>query len=150
MFSGLVSSVRSSMKSPKALLASYLVSSLETFFIVDPDAIELNLLSNNKIVLHHVQLKPQRSCGQILQGEVDKIDFSWIWGGDGATSFIRETKLTIHGACFRLKLVSLGYSPNEFSEATTLSQRISFESFCAYLIELSGKKVMLGPHRFML
>ncbi|MFN9981579.1 MAG: hypothetical protein ACK53Y_16765, partial [bacterium] len=71
-------------------------------------------------MLHHVQLKPQRSCGQILQGEVDKIEFSWIWGGDGATSFIRETKLTIHGACFRLVIV-----PEEKAETAVSKTKVT-------------------------
>jgi hypothetical protein len=79
-----------------------LASSLGTFFEVDPDAIKLNLLSHTKIALHHVQLKPQKTHKRTLQGEVDEIEFCWIWGGNGKTSFVRETQLTIRGARFRL------------------------------------------------
>ena len=88
MFLGLLSSIHMSIKSPKALLMSYMVLSLETFFLVDPDVIELNLLLDTKIVLHHVQFKPQQSCKWILQGEVDEIGLSWTWGGDRTMSFI--------------------------------------------------------------
>jgi hypothetical protein len=69
---------------------------------VDPDVIELNLLSDTKIVLHHVQIKPQQIHKLTLKGEVDEIEFSWIWGGNRNTSFVRETILTIRGAHFRL------------------------------------------------
>ena len=100
MFSGLFSSVQS----PKALFADKLAGSLATYFEVDPAAIQTSLLTDAKIVLHDVRLKPQNCCGALLVGGVAEIEFAWKWGGsaDGSTSFVRETILSIRGASLRL------------------------------------------------
>jgi hypothetical protein len=47
------------VKGPKTLLASAIAEFLAEFFLVDPTKIESNLLVDAKIVLNHVQLRPQ-------------------------------------------------------------------------------------------
>jgi hypothetical protein len=37
-------------------------------------------------------------------GRVKEVEFSWIWGGNAQTSLVRETRLVIRGAQFRLIL----------------------------------------------
>jgi len=45
--------------SPKQLLAPYLSKTLAEYFYVDPSNVETNLVNDAKIVLHHVQVRPQ-------------------------------------------------------------------------------------------
>jgi hypothetical protein len=100
----MLSSLFSSIQSPKSLLANKLSASLADYFDVDPTAIKSNLVTDTKIVLSTVRLKPQTVCGSLLVGGVDSIEFSWKWGGsaDGSTSFVRDAILSIRGAKFRV------------------------------------------------
>jgi hypothetical protein len=93
----MLSSLFSSIQPPKSLLASKLSASLADYFYVDPTAIESNLVTDTKIVLSTVRLKP---CGSLLVGGVDSIEFSWKWGGsaDGSTSFVRDFN-SLHVSC---------------------------------------------------
>lgn len=109
MLSGLISNLHTS---PKAYLASFLAYALSTLFDVDPKLIESNLLSDAKIVLRNVQLKPRvtflnhkSADPRVLVGQVEEVWLAWTWGGadNGTTSFVHETLLTIQGAQFRIK-----------------------------------------------
>ena len=93
-------------KSPQAHLASYLAHLLSALFDIDPELIESNLLSNAKIVLHDVHLKPQGLGSFVtLIGHVQEMGLTWSWGAaaDGSTTFVHETLLTIRGAHIRLQ-----------------------------------------------
>lgn len=84
-------------------MASQLATALATYFVVDPDDIQSNLVKDTKIVLYKVQVKPQRvSSAVTLTGSVDQIEFRWKWGGDGTTQFVRETVLLIWGVRLHL------------------------------------------------
>ena len=110
MFSSFLSTVSSSFQSPKSLLSSYLASSLGEFFEVDPALIQSNLLQDTKIVLQDIRLKPIYEKTLVVDGVVSEIEFSWTWGGDGTTQFVRDVVLKIRGANFRLRQMS-GDSP---------------------------------------
>ena len=114
MFSSFLSSIGGSyLQSPKSLLATYLASSLSEFFLVDKAKIQSNLLSDTKIVLHHVKLKEQETGGGLVcNGSVQEIEFSWKWGGGTTTQFVRDVVLTIRGAKFRLHSASEDPSNN--------------------------------------
>lgn len=121
MFSSFFASIAVPLSSPKAILASQLSAALAVYFVVDPSTIETNLVSDTKIALTHVKLKPQTiySSGNSsnvggsnvgvglleLVGDVECVEFSWKWGGsaDGSTSFVRDTFLSIRGVRLRLQ-----------------------------------------------
>eukprot|EP00984_Skeletonema_dohrnii_P012880 scaffold5258_cov80-Skeletonema_dohrnii-CCMP3373.AAC.1 len=122
------------IKGPKAILSSAISNALSEYFIIDPSTnIESNLLHDAKIVLRHVQLKPQRSIIPLgandnddagftdtatkiatTTGSVDKVVFSWTWsvgygsGGD-AGEWIRDALLLIEGAKFECCLEKHDY-----------------------------------------
>eukprot|EP00529_Nitzschia_sp_RCC80_P007842 CAMPEP_0113466944 /NCGR_PEP_ID=MMETSP0014_2-20120614/14549_1 /TAXON_ID=2857 /ORGANISM="Nitzschia sp." /LENGTH=1332 /DNA_ID=CAMNT_0000359215 /DNA_START=71 /DNA_END=4070 /DNA_ORIENTATION=+ /assembly_acc=CAM_ASM_000159 len=90
--------------SPKTALAKILSDALSEFFVVDPSQIKSNLLSDTRIVLTNVQIRPQYYQQHFkIGGVVDEIEFSWLWGGNEQTSWIRETMLSIRGV--RVKVV---------------------------------------------
>lgn len=117
-----ISSSVSSVTSPKAMLSEMIAKALNVYFVIDPQLIESNLLSDTKIVLRNILLKPlpllptTGSENLILLGVVNEIEFKWTWGSasDGSTSFVHETMLTIKGAKFR---IIVGAN----SDATTMS-----------------------------
>jgi hypothetical protein len=108
------------IKGPKAILSSAIANALAEYFVVNPTNIESNLLSDAKITLNQVQLKPlssilpHNSCGDATlistTGYVDKVVFSWVWsvgggGGDKKTGeWIRDAVLVIEGAKFECSL----------------------------------------------
>ena len=73
--------------------------------------IETNLLKDTKIVLHQVAVRP-RACSSnaYLFGTVEEIELSWTWGGGSgsgsgnSSSFVRDTRLAIRGASFRVEI----------------------------------------------
>eukprot|EP00985_Skeletonema_marinoi_P006696 scaffold2908_cov80-Skeletonema_marinoi.AAC.2 len=112
------------IKGPKAILSSAISNALSEYFIIDPSTnIESNLLHDAKIVLRHVQLKPQQSIIPLgtndndddddgftdtattiatTTGSVDKVVFSWTWsvgyGSGGDTGeWIRDALLLLRG-----------------------------------------------------
>mmetsp|Transcript_1493 Transcript_1493/g.2467 ORF Transcript_1493/g.2467 Transcript_1493/m.2467 type:complete len:961 (-) Transcript_1493:336-3218(-) len=123
------------IKGPKAILSSAISNALSEYFIIDPSTnIESNLLHDAKIVLRHVQLKPQRSIIPLgandndddngftdtattiatTTGSVDKVVFSWTWsvgyGSGGDTGeWIRDALLLIEGAKFECCLEKHDY-----------------------------------------
>jgi hypothetical protein len=98
------SSLFPSIQSPKSLLANKLASSLSTYFDIDPNSIQTSLAGDAKIELQNTRLKPLLVRRCLLVGSVERVEFSWKWGGsaDGSTSFIRETVLSIEGIKVRL------------------------------------------------
>ena len=125
MFSSFLSTI-SSYTSPKAVLSSYLAKSLSVFFDVDPTLIESNLVSDTKVVVKNVRLKPLLIDGTDdleIVGIVDEIEFSWFWGGstDGSTSIVRDTRLTIRGAKFRIQRVILPRAPESAAPSPSAS-----------------------------
>ena len=77
-------------RGPKALMAEYLASYLATYFDVDRDNIESNLLRDARIVLRNARLRPQRYLqgGAVVttMGTVEEVIFSWKWFGGGYSS----------------------------------------------------------------
>ena len=77
------------LKGPKALLSSAIATALAEYFVVDVNHIESNLLTDTKIVLKDVRLKPQRSSipkntfGKMtninVTGFVREVSFTWSW-----------------------------------------------------------------------
>jgi hypothetical protein len=125
MFSSFLSTI-SSYTSPKAVLSSYLAKSLSVFFDVDPTLIESNLVSDTKVVVKNVRLKPLPIDGTDdleIVGIVDEIEFSWLWGGstDRSTSIVRDTRLTIRGAKFRIQKVILPRAPESAAPSPSAS-----------------------------
>lgn len=84
--------------SPKKVLADKLAARLDHYFVVDPEAVQLSLSRGTKVRLADVRLRAVRSPPLEVGGSVAAIEFSWLWGGDEVTSFVRETTLTIRGA----------------------------------------------------
>ena len=136
MFSSFLSTVRGSMQSPKSILASYLASSLGQFFEVDPASIQSSLLRDTKIVLFNLRLKTIaiaiHAADQVtLDGVVSEIEFSWTWGGDETTQFVRDVVLTIRGASFVVRPKSKDLSGPTVSESLPLASATTTEDSSA-------------------
>jgi hypothetical protein len=91
------------MKGPKEIVAESLAHALADFFVIDPTTVQTNLLHNAGITLNEVSLKEQKfnihetTCATI-HGGVQRVTFSWSWGGDGKGSdWVKDAKLDIIG-----------------------------------------------------
>ena len=106
------------VKGPRALLSSAIASGLATYFDVDENLIEANLLTDKKIILNHVSLK---AVNQIIQtfgdketgrssvaeitGQVEQVVFSWKWNlSSQEKTWVQDASLSIHGIHFQTKL----------------------------------------------
>jgi hypothetical protein len=106
------------VKGPKAILSSAIASSLGTYFELDENKIESNLLSDTKIVLNDVLLKDYttqvqafgdsetgRSSVVHVTGTVKQVVFSWKWsvpsGPSSNSSWVQDATLTIRGLDFK-------------------------------------------------
>jgi len=89
----------------KKKLARYLAESISEYFEVDPESIESSLVRDGRLLLQELRLKPLYVIsGTRIEGEVEKVEFSWKWGGskDGSTEFVRDAVLAISGPHFRI------------------------------------------------
>jgi hypothetical protein len=104
------------MKGPKALISSAIAEALAEYFVVDVNLIESNLLTDTKIALHNVQLKPitstvtpentfGNSTKVYVTGVVEEVVFSWSWSLTGGKSWVKDAVLTIKGAKFKAELM---------------------------------------------
>lgn len=99
------------------MLASAIAEALAEFFVVGLDNIESNLLTDTKIVLKDVRLKPQQSSlptntfGNTtlfyVTGFVREVSFTWSWDflGSDSKSWIKDAVLHINGCRFKVRLV---------------------------------------------
>ena len=116
------------LKGPKALLSSAIADALAEYFVVGVDHIESNLLTDTKIVLKDVRLKPQHSSiskntfGKTtnisITGFVREISFTWSWDflGNDSESWIKDAVLEIKGCKFKVRL-SQGDAANDGGDA---------------------------------
>eukprot|EP00804_Cyclotella_cryptica_P010765 CCRYP_005537-RC/>CCRYP_005537-RC protein AED:0.22 eAED:0.22 QI:177/1/1/1/1/1/3/888/691 len=102
-------------KGPKAILSSAIANALGTYFEVDANAIESNLVRDAKIVLNDVRLKkqvsrlPLNSAGNAtiftVTGGVETVEFKWDWSvGFGAQQLVKNAVLSIKEANFECEL----------------------------------------------
>eukprot|EP00980_Cylindrotheca_fusiformis_P020271 scaffold7330_cov146-Cylindrotheca_fusiformis.AAC.10 len=105
-------------KGPKELLSSAIATNLGTYFEVDQEKIESNLLADTKIVLHDAKLKDQtkviqtfgdletgRSSVVHVTGTVEEVIFSWKWSVLGSDkAWVHDATLTIRGLHFKANL----------------------------------------------
>jgi hypothetical protein len=106
--------------SPKTFLSQVVAQALSEFFVIsDPtQQIQSKLLlvgsgsssSSSQIVLYDLQLRPQcivaananSHAALVYQGTVQQVEFSWVWGGNEQTSFIREVVLLVRGVSVQI------------------------------------------------
>jgi hypothetical protein len=133
------SSLFPSIQSPKSLLANKLASALSTYFDIDPNSIQTSLVGDAKIELQNTRLKPQLVRRFLLVGSVERVEFSWKWGGsaDRSTSFIRETVLSIEGV--KVRLLSQWDTSAGPTEDTTRSYVDSSEGLLDFSVVLAIK-----------
>ena len=127
-----------SFANPKATLANYLF--LETFFEVDPTLIQTSLLSSEGSIVLPSTIYKRQYLGKlssshynewvVLDGNVDEVEFAWQWGGasDGSTSFVRDARLAIRGAKFRIHVVRLVKDCKEDREAVVKTDNVTTTS----------------------
>lgn len=142
MFSSFLSTIRGGMQSPKSLLASYLASYLGRFFEVDPAFIQSNLLKDTKILLKNLRLKPFHWDQVTLDGSVAEIEFSWTWGGDGTTQFVRDVILTIRGVSFRIRPKSEDLPLSTAAELLPLTPTASVDDNAAGYLQRAMDQVL--------
>ena len=84
---------------PKTLLAKAIADALATYFDVNPESIESNLLKDAKIVLNATNFHPRtdivqkhgpRTCIVHTTGSVAKVVFSWKWSLSKTTQNKKE------------------------------------------------------------
>ncbi|KAG7353455.1 hypothetical protein IV203_002810 [Nitzschia inconspicua] len=104
------------MKGPKALISSAIAEALAEYFVIDVNLVESNLLTDTKIALQNVQLKPisstvapentfGNSTKVYITGVVEKVVFSWSWSlTGGGKSWVKDAVLTILGVKFKAEL----------------------------------------------
>jgi hypothetical protein len=97
------------MKGPKGMLSNTIANALGEYFVISPEAIETNLISDAGMTLHHVQLKPIENIAinektkATITGTVDEVSFHWEWGQDGTaggSGWVKDAQLTIDGLNF--------------------------------------------------
>ena len=101
------------MKGPKEIVAESLAHALADFFVIDPTTVQTNLLHNAGITLNEVSLKEriinihETTCATI-HGGVQRVTFSWSWGGDGKGSdWVKDAKLDIIGLSLEVTLSNI-------------------------------------------
>jgi hypothetical protein len=112
------------LKGPKGLLSSAIADALAEYFVVGVDHIESNLLTDTKIVLKDLRLKPQHSSiakntsGKTtdisVTGFVREISFTWSWDflGSESEAWTKDAVLEIKGCKFKVRL-SQGDATND-------------------------------------
>ena len=108
------------IQGPKSILSSAIAGALSTFFVVDQQQIETNLIKDTQIVLKNVQLKkqvarlPMNSAGTptliTVTGSVAEVSFTWLWAvgsnkdEQNADAWVRDSNLTLKGLEFKAQL----------------------------------------------
>lgn len=123
--------------SPKTFLSQVISQALGEFFVFDDKGdnsqhIQSTLLSGSEsssIVLTNLPLRPRvlarnkttthsHSAVLRLSGTVDRVEFSWVWGGNDQTSLIREIVLEIVGVAVRMEQVVEGETTEQETQST--------------------------------
>ncbi|KAG7355265.1 hypothetical protein IV203_004621 [Nitzschia inconspicua] len=105
------SSSWSSFLSPKAFLSQVVAQALSEFFIIEDPIQQIQSVlcgsnsssnNNNRIVLQNLQFQPKTILSNEnhalrYTGSVRTVEFSWTWGGNDQTSWIREIVLLVQG-----------------------------------------------------
>ncbi|KAG7359304.1 hypothetical protein IV203_015893 [Nitzschia inconspicua] len=105
------SSSWSSFLSPKSFLSQVVAQALSEFFIIEDPIQQIQSVlcgssgsskNNNRIVLRNLQFQPKTILSNEdhalrYTGSVQSVEFSWTWGGNDQTSWIREIVLLVRG-----------------------------------------------------